>query len=238
MSRIEVLFEEYANLYGDRGNIHYIQKVGSNVEIIHTGLKDTPKFLTENVELVYLGPTTESQQENIANILIKYKKEIKAKIEEGLNFLITGNSMELFGDYIEKTDGTKIEGLGIFDVYAKRIERFRHNDLVMGHTVDENFEIVGFKNQMSHLYGQDNNYFVKLEYGSGRNGHEQNEGINYKNFIGTYIIGPVLALNPEFASSIMKKCKIVEDEAILKNDAILAHEQRVKEFKGFMRDNK
>lgn len=238
MSRIEVLFEEFANLYGDRGNIHYIKEVGKDVEVIYTGLKDKPKFLTEHMDLVYLGPTTEEAQGKLADILAKYKEEIKEKIEEGTNFLVVGNSLELFGDYIEKIDGSKIKGLGIFDVYAKRITRLRHNDLVMGHTVIGNMEIVGFKNQMSHLYGVDNNYFLNLEYGCGRNKETKKEGIKYKNFIGTYVIGPILALNPDFASNLMDICNIKEDETILKEDAILAHDKRVREFTRFMNNKK
>ena len=57
MVNIEVLYEEYANLYGDRGNIKYIEKVSKNVNIIHTSLKEKPKFLTEKIDLVYRNPT-------------------------------------------------------------------------------------------------------------------------------------------------------------------------------------
>lgn len=233
MCKVEVLFGEYANLYGDRGNIKYMEKSAKNIEIINTGVKEIPRFLNENIDLVYLGPTTELVQEKIAQILKPYKEKIEEKINQGMNFLVVGNSLELFGDYIEKTDGNKIEGLGIFDIYAKRLERFRHNDLIMGKTTYNQHTIVGFKNQMSHLYGTDNNYFLKLEFGSGRDGKEKHEGIKYKNFIGTYIIGPILALNPEFASDFMKQIGLIEDESKFKKAAVQAHNYRVKEYEIF-----
>lgn len=238
MSKIEVLFGEYANLYGDRGNIKYIEEITDNAQIINTGLKDMPKFLTEDIDFVYLGPTTEIEQERIIEILKPYKEKIEEKIEQGLNFLVVGNSIELFGYYIEKTDGTKIEGLGIFDVYSKRLERFRHNDLVMGKTVDGDYTIVGFKNQMSHLYGADKNYFLKLDFGSGRDGKEIYEGIKYKNFIGTYVIGPILPLNPEFASYIINKMGLVEKDNEIKKAAIDAYNYRVKEYEMFKNHKK
>lgn len=239
MVNIEVLYGEYANLYGDRGNIKYIENVASNVNILHTSLKEKPKFLTENIYLVYLGPTTEKQQEKIIEILKQYKEEIKQKIEDGVNFLVTGNSIEIFGTHIENVDGSLIEGLGIFDVYAKRLDRFRHNDLVMGNLIENNeIKIVGFKNQMSHLYGEDLNYFVKLEYGSGRDGKEKMEGIRYKGFVGTYILGPILPLNPEFASFLFNKLSIEEIKGNIQETAKKAYELRVKEFTKFMNNEK
>ena len=239
MINIEVLYEEYANLYGDRGNIKYIEKVTKNVNIIHTSLKEKPKFLTEKIDLVYLGPTTEKQQETIIETLSKYKNEIKQKIEEGQNILVTGNSIEIFGTHIVNTDGSLIETLDIFDVYAKRISRLRHNDLVMGNLVENNeIKIVGFKNQMSHLYGEDTNYFVKLEYGSGRDGKEKQEGIRYKGFIGTYILGPILALNPDFASYLFAKLNIEEEQGNIQEDAKKAYEFRIEEFNKFLKNEK
>lgn len=235
MGKIEVLFGEYANLYGDRGNIQYIERVAKNAEIIHTGLRDVPKFLNEDINLVYLGPTTELAQEQIAKILKPYKEKIEEKINTGMNFLVVGNSIELFGDYIEKTNGQKIEGLGIFDVYAKRIERFRHNDLIMGTTMDNKHKIVGFKNQMSHLYGLDNNYFLKLNLGSGRDGKQDYEGIKFKNFLGTYIIGPILPLNPKFASEFFTKIGLIEKNNKYKKAAIKAYNHRVEEFSSLIK---
>ena len=51
---IEVLYPEYNNLYGDRGNCEYLQKkltlAGYDVEICETSLFDEPKFISENVK--------------------------------------------------------------------------------------------------------------------------------------------------------------------------------------------
>ena len=117
---------------------------------------------------------------------------------------MTGNALEIFGKYIKTTDGKRIKALGIFDVHAEREKNYRYNELCLGVTHD-GFEIVGFKNQMSHLYGKEPRYFQDIFLGSGRNKDIKIEGISYKNFIGTYIIGPILPLNPYFTKSIISK---------------------------------
>ena len=38
----------------------------------------------------------------------------------------------MLGNYIENEDGSKIEGLGIFDIYSKRDMMNRHNSLFKG----------------------------------------------------------------------------------------------------------
>ncbi len=68
-------------------------------------------------------------------------------IDGGTAFLITGNALEIFGNFIEKEDGTRIEGLGIFDLYAKRQMMKRYNALYLGRFGE--MEIVGFKSQFS-----------------------------------------------------------------------------------------
>lgn len=235
MFKIEVLYKEVANLYGDNGNIRYLESAICDPRIIYTSFDDTPKFLSEKIDLVYLGPTTENGQEEILKKLLAYNKQIKEKIEGGCHFLVIGNSLEIFGKYIKKLDGTKLEALGIFDVYARRIERLRHNDLIMGET-KEFIKIVGFKNQMSHLYGEDKNYFLNLSFGCGRNQEETNEGIRYKGFIGTYVIGPILPLNPKFAEYLIKLIggKISSNSNIIQEEATKAYIKRVEEYEKLM----
>lgn len=235
MFKIEVLYKEFANLYGDLGNIKFLENIVEDVSVIYTHLNDKPKFLEEDINLVYLGASTEKSQIYILNKLLDYKKQIKDKIENNLSFLIIGNSLEIFGKYIETIDKKRIEGLGIFDVYAKQIETYRHNSLILGETLN-NIKIVGFKNQMSHLYGSDKNYFLNLNLGTGRNKEQKEEGVKYKNFVGTYVIGPILPLNPDFAEFIVKnangKIKKEANEIIIQ--AKKAKELRIKEYENLI----
>jgi len=57
--KIEVLFPEIANLYGDYYNVRYLKECLKECEIIETALTDEPYFNKNKVQMIYLGPTTE-----------------------------------------------------------------------------------------------------------------------------------------------------------------------------------
>ena len=232
--RIEVLYNEYMNLYGDTGNIEYLKQcLGSKAEFVYTSLNEKPKFLTEDTSLLYLGPCTENHQEEIINILMPYRDEIKEKIEEGLVVLATGNAIEIFGKYIEKTDKSVIKALSVFNVYAVRVSDYRYNELCLG-KMKEGIKLVGFKNQMSHLYGNDKKSFQTMLLGTGRNKDMKIEGIRYKNFYGTYLLGPVLPLNPPFAKMLLKQIGIDNPKIQFEDVATRAYEVRVNEFESLL----
>lgn len=119
--KIEILFPEFCNLYGDMFNMKYLKKCLPEAEFIETALEEEPTFVKENVNLIYLGPMTEKTQEKVISKLLPYKERIIELIGKNTVFLFTGNAVEVLGKYIENEDGTRIEGLGIFDVYAKEI---------------------------------------------------------------------------------------------------------------------
>ncbi len=118
--KIEVLFPEICNLYGDIQNMMYLKECLPEAEFINTGLDDEISFVNNDIDLVYLGSMKEKTQEKVIKKLLPYKEQIKEQIEKGKIFLFTGNAMEVLGNYIENDDGSKIDAIGVFDVYAKR----------------------------------------------------------------------------------------------------------------------
>ena len=229
--KIEILFPEFCNLYGDISNIKYLKKCLSNqkVKYIETSFDMEPSFVTQDINFIYLGPMTENRQEKVIKKLMPYKKRIEELIEKDVVFLFTGNAIEVFGKYIENEDGSKIEGVGIFDVYSKRDMMHRHNSYFIGKY--EDIEVVGFKSQFTMLYGDNSaNYFLDVEKGIGINKESKLEGIKRNNFIGTYIIGPLLILNPLLTKKIMKMLG-ADDKIALEEDTMAAYEERLKELK-------
>ncbi|MDD2490217.1 MAG: hypothetical protein PHY26_03095 [Bacilli bacterium] len=236
MVRVEVLYSEYMNLYGDNGNIKYLKQcLPKSVEFIYTDLNDKPKFMTHKINMLYLGPCTEEHQLEIIEKLKPYKEKIKKLINDGVVILAIGNALEIFGKYIEKTDGKTVKALGIFNVYTKRVKDYRYNELCLGVTND-GFEIVGYKNQMSHLYGKDGKYFQDMFLGTGRNPETRLEGIMENNFIGTYILGPILPLNPYFTESLLIKMGIKSPKLAFKETAIKAYEVRLNEYRKLIKN--
>ena len=99
---------------------------------------------------LYHSTATEKAQEKVIQKLLPYKSRIEELIESDTVFLFTGNAMEVLGKYIENDDGTKIEAIGIFDVYAKRDMLHRYFGAVLGEF--SGIDIVGFKETFSFTY--------------------------------------------------------------------------------------
>ncbi len=224
---IEVLYPEIGNLYGELANIDYLKRSAKDVKIINTSLNDKPSFLSHRVDLVYMGTMTESAQALAIEKLKTYVKDIKQAIEAGQRFLITGNALEIFGQKIID-EQTVTEGLGIFAFHTIRAMMKRYNSLYLGDYQD--IKIVGFKSQFTtSYYGEEIEPLFITQRGAGFNKGETKEGIHYRNFMATYVIGPLLILNPLFLSSLLNEMKIEYDLAF-REEALAAYQDRLKEY--------
>lgn len=228
--KIEILFPEFCNLYGDISNMKYLKKCLQKAQFIETSFDEEPAFVKQKVNFIYLGPMTENMQEKVIKKLNPYKEKIEELIEENCIFLLTGNAIEIFSEFIENEDGSKIEALGIFKIHAKRNMLNRHNSIFVGNW--ENIEIVGFKSQFTFAYGENsNNYFAKEEKGIGLNKETNLEGIQKNNCIATYLIGPILILNPYFTKKLIERMGIKEPKLAFEEDVIAAYNRRLEELK-------
>ena len=233
--KIEILYPEFCNLNGDMGNMKYLEKCIPEAEIIETSINEKPKFIDQDdISLVYMGTLSERSQEIAIQKLKPYKDRIKELIEKNKVFLLTGNAFEVFGKYIENEDGTKIDGLDIIPIYAKRRMMNRFNSLFLGKI--EDIKIVGFKAQFSMSYGDNsNNYVFESIKGSGINTESKYEGYRVNNFIGTYLLGPILVLNPYFTKYILKL--MGQEESVAFEDvAIETYKKRLEEFEKLDRE--
>lgn len=231
--KVEILYPEVANLYGDLMNIEYLKRSAQasgreDFEVIETSLKSEPYFAKhDDLSLIYLGTMTEHTQELILTALTPYKERIRELIGKGQLFLFTGNSFELLGDYIECDDGSKIDCLKIFKTHAVRKMLQRYNSLYVGKF--EDMDIVGFKSQFTHSYGEYEGLFETVR-GDGLSPETKMEGIHHNNFIGTYIIGPLLVLNPPFTKYLLGKMG-VKDPAVCYEEASMdVYSHRLSEF--------
>ena len=74
---IEVLYGEFANLFGELQNVNYLKDCMPEATVIYTGLYDKPAFTEGRANLVYMGAMTENQQELAIQALKPYKKELE-----------------------------------------------------------------------------------------------------------------------------------------------------------------
>lgn len=230
--KIEVLYPEVCNLYGDLQNVEYLKRCllenGEEVEIIETSLKSVPYFAEhDDFSLIYMGTMTERSQELVLNALALYTSRIRSLISAGKVFLVTGNALEIFGEYIECDNGSKINCLKIFSTNAVRRMLQRYNSLYVGKF--EGLDIVGFKSQFTHSYGEYNGLFETVR-GDGLNPQEKMEGIRENNFFGTYIIGPLFILNPPFTKYFLKLLNAKGDKLAYEEAAMDVYETRLREY--------
>lgn len=230
---IEILYPELSNIYGDSANFTYFKQSYSDTEIIETHLGEKPKFIDKGkVDLVYRGTMTESAQLLFIENAHVYLNEFKNAIERGQAFLITGNAIEVFGEkIIDKSDG-EIECLGLFKIHSERdLNSKRFNSLYLGKY--KNIDVVGFKSQFSHSYYDDKELMPLFDTirGPGLNPDTKKEGIHYKNFMATYLIGPLLVLNPDLLVAIGEETGAAGIRPAFEKTSRQAFEKRLAENK-------
>lgn len=242
---IEVLFPEICNLYGDLSNVKYLAEACNRVKIINTSLGDEPYFLNENPNFIYMGSMSEKSQKLVLNKLVPYRDRISELIDLGTPMLFTGNALEIFGKAIDEEPtkefplGNRVKALDIFPTIAKQKMMKRHNSLFLGNYSKQEdgtiVEIVGFKSQFTHSYGELNgdkiSYLFNTTRGAGFDGSLKGEGIRINNFMATYILGPILILNPLFTRELLGLMGAKDFNLPYEDVAMEVYETRLKEFK-------
>lgn len=244
--KIEVLFPEICNLYGELFNVRYLKSsleesvhldTGApvyDVEVVETHLTDKPLFIREVPDLIYMGTMTENNQILAIRKLMQYKAELRDMLENGVNFLLTGNAVEVFGKAIIEDGEEVAQGLGLVDIEARRSSIDRYNCLYVGEfdTGDEEaLKVVGFKSVFGFIYGPDTEksaFNTLVGYGSNR--ETANEGVRINNLIGTAVIGPLLALNPLLTKWYMNVVFNVGFEPAHFAAAMDSYESRLEEY--------
>lgn len=203
--KIAHLYYDILNLYGENGNVRFLKKKleeqNLNVEVYFLSMEDKIDF--KKYDFYYIGAGTENNKEIVLDNLLKYKDQISEAIERGKYFLVTGNAYDLFGSHINKLDGTKKEALNIFD-YTTTEEEFRiiEDQYYSCDLIEE--KILGFQNRSTISTPTGDSLFTVIE-GSGSAPNVITEGTLYKNFFGTYLVGPLLVRNPHFTDYLVEK---------------------------------
>lgn len=218
--KIEILYPSCANLYGEATAVTYMRQCLPEAEFVLTELNDVPTFASEKVDMVFMGGMTEDTQELVIEKLLPYKERIVELIAEDVIFLMVSNALEIFGQYIEKEDGSRIAALGLFETYAKRNMAMRFNSLVLCEM--EGMKVLGYKSQFSQCYGNAGNEgWMKVVRGAGLNPQATVEGLRRRNFMATYLLGPLTIMNPDFMKYLMQLMGVAEP--------VLAHEEAIYE---------
>lgn len=178
------LYYDLMNLYGENGNIKSIKYLleSQKIKVIIDNISLNDNIDFNKYDLIFIGCGTYNNLKLSLNHLKKYKKDINEYIESNKFILATGNSIELFGQKIDE-----IEALKIFNYNSKKLDKRIVGDCITTTNLIKT-KIIGFQNRESYIDEITNNLFK-----------DKDIGIKYKNFYGTYLLGPILIRNPEFA---------------------------------------
>ncbi len=226
MKIIEVIYPEFQNVYADLYQIEFLKKCNKNIKVVYTSYNDEPYFVNNKVDMIYMGSMPDSKIIPSIEKLRKYSAKIKELIKSDVLFLITGNALEIFSSYIIENN-KNYEGLQIFNYY---IEKDMNHKYVSWYTGKfKNIDIVGHKNHYSVCKNIENG-FIKTINGYSSDIENINEGINYKKFYATYLLGPFLIMNPKFTKFLLKELGL-SDKLIYEEDLLNAYKERINHFK-------
>lgn len=190
------LYYDLMNLYGDTGNIkvlkYHLDELKIKYNINYLSIDDKLDF--SKYDLILIGDSTEKNRAICLKHLLNYKKEIKQAIDNNKFFLVTGNALGMFGKklYNEKA-------LEIFDFETIESKERISKEVVLENKICS--PIYGFVNHSDETNNTKNYLF-------------NDEGVHYKNFYGTYTLGPILSRNPEFLEYFIKELLLSKDKKI------------------------
>ena len=200
-TKILHLFPKLLSLYGEYGNIAVLRRaLEDNGFAVTVEAYENGELTLDEYDFVYVGAGTEDNLLEAIRRLIPYKEAIAASIESGKLWLATGNAMTLFGQAVVRQEATS-EALGPFGYDTHIFDTKRYLGDVL---TTEGF--VGFINT-SCLYGGISTPLLQLKLNPqlGNDKASGADGIRYKNFYGTQLIGPVLAKNPHFLQHLCRE---------------------------------
>ena len=228
--KTEILFPEVANLCGDLMNVTYLRQSCPEMEVVETGLKDRPAFLDGGVDLVYVGSATERGLRLMVQALTPYKAELERYVDGGGLMLATGNALDALGEYVMIDGKRAFDGLGILPTHAEYHMMKRHNSFLLGSFQD--MEIVGFKSLFGHTYPDEEltDALFRVERGVGRHPGTYAEGFRRGGLMATYLMGPLLVLNPPFTKQLLQELG-AEGTLAFEEAAMEAYEARLAEFR-------
>ncbi len=205
------LYPDLLNLYGDGGNVRILEQRlrwrGVPVEVRRINHGQAADL--SDVDLVFLGGGPDREQRLASVELMRMRDDLKAYVEAGGVMLAICGGYQILG-YEWLLGDEVVKGLGIVDMTTERpgtsADRLIDNIVLRSPSVEA--PIVGYENHAgrTHLgagvqpFGE-----VVSSAGHGNNDDDRLDGVRYKNVIGTYLHGPLLAKNPGVADDVLAR---------------------------------
>ncbi|MDO4784479.1 MAG: glutamine amidotransferase [Propionibacteriaceae bacterium] len=205
--RLAWLYPDLLELYGDSGNItllrHRCAELDVDLHVDRYSVGDSADL--PSYDMVFLGGGSDREQQIFYADLMARKGAFTEAIESDAVVLTICGGYQLFGSYYQNLDGHQIDGLGIFGYHTIGAAPRTVGYLVEEATLDgATLTLAGFENHSGLTYGVDSP-LARVLKGTGNNREDDTEGVSYRNLIGTYLHGPLLARNPELTDLLISR---------------------------------
>jgi CobQ-like glutamine amidotransferase family enzyme len=216
MSSIKIvrIHNELLGTYGDRGNADVLafraKFHGITTEVIDVAYLEK---LPTNGNIYLLGGAEDAAQ-LLSLDAIRRDGTLPMAIDGGAVVLGVCAGFQIIGNNFYAS-GQEVEGLGFLNVKSLPGKERFVGDIKVRSTI-LNIELTGFENHAGQTFlGNDVEPFGKVITGYG-NGDRKFDGAVSGNVFGTYMHGPVLARNPEFADLLLcratgRKFTLIDD---------------------------
>ena len=200
------LYPELLNLYGDGGNVTILaeraRKRGLETEVVRVAPGQMADL--DTADIVFLGGGPDREQHLASRDLLGQANELRAYVEgDGVLLAICGGYQILGREWLLGNE--TVPGLGILDITTKRAEGGSHNRLVGNIALESplaTIPVIGYENHAGRTFlGDSCKPFGRVanRRAHGNNDTDAADGALYRNVVGTYLHGPLLAKNPDVA---------------------------------------
>lgn len=206
MSKINIvrIHNELLGTYGDQGNAEVLTFRGKfhgiTGNIIDVGYNDP---LPTNGDIYLLGGAEDAAQLLSLEALNRDRETLDLVIERGAVILAVCAGFQIIGNSFWAA-GKEVSGLGLLDVKSEPGDKRFVGDIKIKST-NLDIDLTGFENHAGRTtLGPSAVPFGKVIVGHG-NGDGKFDGAVNGNIFGTYLHGPILARNPEFADLLLTR---------------------------------
>ena len=199
------LYPKDMNIYGDSGNVLTIQRslalYGYEPRVHAYNQGDA---WPEHVDMILGGGGQDTGQKKIIDDFFKRADLLRSLAAGGTPMLMICGLYQLFGEYFETVDGSRLDGIGVIGAYTVGQEVRMIGNLTE-HSTDFG-DIIGYENHSGQTFlreGVQPLGTVDAD-STGNSGEDHTEGARVNNVIGTYMHGSMLPKNPAIADFLIR----------------------------------
>ena len=199
------LYPKDMNIYGDSGNVLVVLRrlalYGYEPRLHAYNQGDE---WPERVDMILGGGGQDTGQKKITGDLFKRAGRLRDLAADGTPMLMICGLYQLFGEYFETVDGSRLDGIGVIGAYTVGQETRMIGNLT--ETSADFGKIIGYENHSGQTFLREG--VQPLDHveadGTGNNGEDHTEGARVNNVIGTYMHGSLLPKNPAIADFLIR----------------------------------